>query len=568
MNMLCNATSVGMVPIHEPMIRRHSQDPRKYTMVPDSVESLHTQRFQACACEHKSQRKAKSTVPHMNSKFKTQRNMRSENTQKSCQPMSQKVVERVREEGPSGYPPAAPSSQHEGQVPTPSSQQERIRSLVASVMGGPIWQVPRSFSTPRGRRDFRGGDLRERLQRRHSPHSKRLSPGRDSRGRQDRRQSHSRSPLRGRSSRSASPAREKKRQRHDDSVANLSDVSGELKDQTTWTNGSADKNSKSQSPDPLDILEDELQDVDGEIEALNERLIHYQGLIDDKTKLINDLSAKNTDLDAKMQREHEESKRCNSKLKKFLKLHLRCIRAQEEVKKTQARLQKLVEDLPVCDSQRLPTVGEDSDVNIVSDGDGTLLLNHNPLFHDSQTNVHAVKYGGDTEGLFNQKTTLQGKLRAMKTNRVEVLENGVSKEAGHGPDFCTPLGKSVVSADKGKVLGMQSEDILPKVRMWDPNSTLPSTGLAAHADDDMDNDDDKLPGSDAKHNGKTESHTMKLLPVVVNSGRVASTIPQVLSMAPTQYAQYEGDDEEVDVEETEDDVNKDGASGKPLFPIT
>ncbi|MCO5568955.1 hypothetical protein L7F22_022658 [Adiantum nelumboides] len=121
-------------------------------------------------------------------------------------------------------------------------------------------ELRRSSSAFNGRRDFRGGDLRERLQRRHSPHSRRLSPGRDTRGRQDRRQSHSRSPLRGRSSRSVSPAREKKRQRHDDSAANLSDLSGEPKDQTTWTNGSADKNSKSQSPDPLDILEEEVDE--------------------------------------------------------------------------------------------------------------------------------------------------------------------------------------------------------------------------------------------------------------------------------------------------------------------
>jgi hypothetical protein len=37
-----------------------------------------------------------------------------------------------------------------------------------------------------GRREFRGGDLRERLQRRQSPRAKRFSPGRDSRGRQNR----------------------------------------------------------------------------------------------------------------------------------------------------------------------------------------------------------------------------------------------------------------------------------------------------------------------------------------------------------------------------------------------
>lgn len=430
-------------------------------------------------------------------------------------------------------------------------------------------ELRRSSSAFNGRRDFRGADLRERLQRRHSPHSKRPSPGRDSRGRQDRRQSHSRSPLRGRSSRSASPAREKKRQRYDDSNANLSDVSGEARDHTTWTNGSADKNTKSQSPDPLEMLEEELQDVDIEIEALNERLMQYQSFIDDKTKDIDELSVKNSDLDSKLQREHEEYRRCTSKLKKFLKLHLRCIRAQEEVKKTQARLQKLVEDLPLNDSQRLPAVGEDSDVNIVSDGDGNLVVNHNHVVHDPQTNLCLF---GDGEGWLNQKTTLQSKPRPTKASRHEVVENGMSKEAGHGSDFSISLGKSVVAADKGKTHVTQFEDIPAKVRNWDPNSALPSTGLAAHADDDMlDNDDDKQPVSDAKYEEQTRSHTGKVLPGGANSGRISSSnLPQVLGITTTQYAQYEGDDEDVDVEEMEDDTTTNGGRGgrAPLFPIS
>ncbi|KAH7299667.1 hypothetical protein KP509_24G023200 [Ceratopteris richardii] len=409
-----------------------------------------------------------------------------------------------------------------------------------------------------GRRNFRG-DLRERLQRRHSPHGKRLSPGQDPRGREDLRQSHSRSPLRGRSSRSASPPREKKRQRHDDHFSNLSDVSDDPRDQGA-INGSGDKNVKSQSPNPFEILEEQLQDVDGEIEALNQQLSQFEVEINNKVKEIDDLSVKNSDLDLKLQREHEECKRFNSKLKKFLKLQLRYIRAQEEVKKTQERLQKLVDDSSLCDSQRLPT--GDSDLNFINETDTNQIIKQNPMIHDSQMSYD------DIEGLVNQRTSLQNKVRSAKSSQQEVIENGENKETIHGTNISISISKPTNVAHKGK-FGLQPEDFLPKARNWDVISALPSTGLAAHAEDDvLEIDDDRQPLS--KFNKNTSSHSTQELPSFVNGNHVSSNhATSVLGIASTQYAQYEGDDEEVDVEEIEDDMNKSGSGGrKPLFPIT
>lgn len=430
-----------------------------------------------------------------------------------------------------------------------------------------------SSSAFNGRRDFRGGDLRERLQRRHSPHSKRTSPGRDTRGRQDRRQSHSRSPIRGRSSRSASPPssgpqkREKKRPRHDEPFGN-SDGSGEPKDQT-WANGSAEKSTKSRSPDPVELLDEELQDVDVEIETLMDRLGQFQSLMEEKTKDIDELSAKNSELDLRLHKEHEEYKRCSSKVKKFLKLYLRWSRAQEEVKKTQARLQKLVDDLPSCDNQRFPSVGEDSDVNIVSDGEANQVANNNPVVHGPQMILNTVKDSGDKEGLPNQKTyPFQNKSRPPKS-RPEVAENGEAMNGFERDRVNSSLGRSVVSAEKGRMPASLSEEILPKVRIWDSNAVLPSTGLAAHAEDDMvENEDEKPPCSDVKSDEKTWSETSKVPPAVINGSRVPSSNLQVLGIAPSQYAQYQGDDEDVDVEEMEDNGDNDGARASvPLFPI-
>eukprot|EP00250_Pteridium_aquilinum_P028554 c37363_g1_i1 orf=66-1472(+) len=430
-----------------------------------------------------------------------------------------------------------------------------------------------SSSDFNGRRDFRGGDLRERLQRR-------PSPGRDSRGRQDRRQSHSRSPVRGRLSRSASPPssgppkRDKKRSRHEEQTANLSDGSGEPRDLPTRANGSMEK-SNLQSPDPFEMLEEELQDVDMEIENLSDRLVKFQSLMEEKTKDIENLSSKNLELDLKLHKEHEDYKRCNSKLKKFLKLHLRFLRAQEEVKKTQARLQKLVEDLPSCDAQRFPLVGEDSDINIVSDGEANQVLDHNPMVHGPQMMLLTVKDGGNTEGLLNQKTTTsQSKPRPPKLSRLEVAENGFNKESMNGFEgdlVNISLGRSVVAAEKGRMPATHCEEIMHKVRNWDPTAALPSTGLAAHAEDDMlENDDDKQLCADVESDEKTLPETAKVLLGVVKSSRVPSSdLPQVLSIAPNQYAQYEGDDEDVDVEEVEDNRNNDGARRViSLFPIS
>lgn len=412
-----------------------------------------------------------------------------------------------------------------------------------------------------GRRDFRGGDLRERLQRRHSPHSKRISPGREARGRQDRRQSLSRSPIRGRSSRSASPAssgpqkREKKRPRHDEPLGNLSDGSGEPKDQTNWANGSVEKKTKSESPDPFELLEDELQDVDVEIQTLRDSLVQFQTSVEDKTKDIDNLSAKNVELDLRLHKEHEEYKRCSSKLKKFLKLYLRHLRAQEEVKKIQSRLQKLVDDLPSCENQRFPLVGDDSDVVVVSDGEGNHVV-HGPLA------VLTTVKEGDKEGLPHQKTyPWQTKSKPQKSSRPEVADNGLNKEAMNDVErdrVTMLLGKPVVAAEKGRMPSMVSEEMISEVRKWDSNAILPSTGLAAHAEDDIvENDDERHPSTDVKSAEKVWSETLKVVPLVINSSQVSSgNLPKISSMVP-QYAQYEGDDEDVDVEEMEDNVDND-----------
>lgn len=433
-----------------------------------------------------------------------------------------------------------------------------------------------------GRRDFRGGDLRERLQRRHSPRSKRFSPGRDSRGHQDRGHSHSRSPIRGRSSRSTSPPisgphkRDKKRICLDEPDANLSDTSGDPRVQSTWVDGSPKKVTKSPSPDPRERLEEELHDIDADIESLKDRLLHFESLLEERTKDINDLSAKNLELDFKLHKEHEDYKRLNSKLKKFVKLYLRCSRAQEEVKKTQARLQKLVEDLPLYDAQRFPSLGEDSDVNIVSDGEANPLVNNITEVHGHQMTVVLVKDDSDTEGNFKQKTS-RGKSKTLKSSRVDLAENGMGNEDtnAHEEDRLNAhFGRSVVAAEKmGKMGPPYSEEISNKVRNWDSNANLPSTGLAAHAEDDIvENDDDKQGFADIKPKENTWTEALGNLPGNVSlNGRQESMgeLPQVPTIALNQYAQYEGDDEDVDVEEVDDNLNNDADRGTtPLFPIT
>lgn len=455
-----------------------------------------------------------------------------------------------------------------------------------------------------GRREFRGGDLRERLERRLSPRNKRFSPGRDARGRQgysDQGYSHSRSPVRGRSSRSPSPLksglhksdRKEKKRRLDGPEPNFSDISGELGDPTNWVDESSEKVAKGHSPDPKDALEEELREVHADIDSLHNHQIQTESLLERKAQEIQELSAKNLELDSKLQKEQEAHKRLGSKIKKFVKVYLRGSRAQEEVKKTQARLQKLFEDFQLGDATKTLLHGEESDVNIVSDVEPDLPLNNCIETETHQMIRIAAKDENDVDddvleksGDSKKKTlsSSRGNLRMSRHGRSDLPESGTSlKDTGaDGGGWANVSSSRLVTNDR--ITRSKFEDLSSKVRSWDVGVSLPPTGLAAHANDDVEENDDDKQGSTGLKSETTKPRTFQSLPRSSEfDGPQKSVVglPQVPMTASNQYAQYEGVDEEVDVEIVDDSL--DNAIGidlnatwtplsergkSPLFPIT
>ncbi|KAL2613472.1 hypothetical protein R1flu_025164 [Riccia fluitans] len=359
--------------------------------------------------------------------------------------------------------------------------------------------------------------------------------------------SHSRSsPRRSRNSRSFSPERsppykrrESKRMKLEQPDVHLSDVSdhyagdGKLEEEDN-----ARSSARSPSPSPRDEILDQLRQVQAEKEVLLGNKSKLEKYLEKMKEEQGVISAKNAELESKLNSSQEELKRWNGKVKKLVKLYMRNVRAQEEVKKTHARLQKFAEDLSGEDNSRVNTHGDDSDYYNLSDvepervakgakaevsfgqainaeadaagqnGETPGERERSPL-HDSlaiakKKRLHAVREktraltrnmqqnGGTIKLKSKEDDTVPdsdvtaGPLMASggseKPSKVDMfmpIESGASKERIAGDD----LSLSLRSSPTEKVRPVRSTLMLFAVKSRDVRSSLPTTGLAAHAGD-------------------------------------------------------------------------------------
>ncbi|XP_037445914.1 zinc finger CCCH domain-containing protein 13-like [Triticum dicoccoides] len=186
-----------------------------------------------------------------------------------------------------------------------------------------------------GRRDYRGGDFRGRIERRFSPR-RRHSPGRDFRGH---RSLHDRRPTsrERESSFSRSPSRKSERRHEkkmDDGETNSSKSS-------PISDNNDRKKEKVTSGDEKEDYEKELKQVRSDMEALRDDKSHLEIVLDEKMDEVRRISSQVSDLDQQLRREKEECHRMTSKMKKFLKAHVRFMKAREELKRSQARFERL-----------------------------------------------------------------------------------------------------------------------------------------------------------------------------------------------------------------------------------
>ncbi|KAF2292192.1 hypothetical protein GH714_015552 [Hevea brasiliensis] len=205
-----------------------------------------------------------------------------------------------------------------------------------------------------GKWDHRGGDLRDKLHKRLSPEC-RYSPGRNTRG------WHTyRGPSPSRSLEKNSDRKHRKK-RH---FGGQSDLSGSLKSSDAAEDQV--KRRKSASSDSRIVLKQ--REVQLEIDMLDQQNSQLKTLVEEKVEEADILTSRIQELDCQLSKEKEECKRTISKIKKFVKAHKHYVHVQEDLKRSQVRLQRQGDHL----GSGTITTGaneEDSSINIVSDGD-------------------------------------------------------------------------------------------------------------------------------------------------------------------------------------------------------
>ncbi|CAL9083020.1 unnamed protein product [Musa acuminata var. zebrina] len=384
-----------------------------------------------------------------------------------------------------------------------------------------------------GRRDHRSGDLRDKLDRRHSPH-RRLSPDRDARGyhtfryqkpiSRDRGYSLSRSPVR------RSERRHRKKQHTDGE----SDVSDSFK----GSDGPEDrkKEDKTSSYDEKDGLEEQLKQLQLDIEMLDDHKSQLVIFLEEKVDEAHKLSSRIADLESQLSKEQEDCRRTTSKIKKFIKAHGRYMKAQEELKRqvcygemSQTRLQKIGDQLG-SDTLKSNANEDDPSINVVSDG-------------EPNDDGISRKRERDSEVVYKSEKLPRSEgpvpLSEMISKGTETMKTILTRNKSLVEDYKHKQGRSasssIASLDKGK--GSEVKH------------SLPSTGMAANAADEFIEAveiDDKPEAIDA---------TTVFDYGDVDYGTKSSYIPPAPPpVTQNTYKQYEGDDEEVDVEKVDSEM--------------
>ncbi|CAA6668739.1 unnamed protein product [Spirodela intermedia] len=418
-----------------------------------------------------------------------------------------------------------------------------------------------------GRRDYRGGgDLRDKLVRRYSPR-RRYSPGRDGRGRQvfhghkgvqhDRGHSASRSP--------EARSRGQKKKPHLDGH---SDISASLK----TSDGAEDqiKDGKVSSYNEIDVIEEQLKQTQMDIEMFDDHKCQLEMFIEEKAQEADKLSVKIEELETQLDKEQEDCKRFTSKIKKFIKAQARFSRAQEELKRSQARLQRVCNQVD-ADASKQGNNEEDSSIHAISDGEpsGNGRLSPRIEIHNHSSPMKKklrFESGASEEMKTGSQRKRERSLNSTRVEKVSRSETFISQSENRNRE-ADGVNTSLTRTDVHKHLGDEyrhkdsssSPTIAPsaKARGSESGRLLPSTSMAAHAVDefieamDMEERSEGGDAAAAYENGVVDHKTgMPFLP------------PLPLKASQNDFSQYEGDDEEVDVEDIDVDIDDEAGNSE------
>ncbi|KAK1389016.1 zinc finger CCCH domain-containing protein 13 [Heracleum sosnowskyi] len=203
----------------------------------------------------------------------------------------------------------------------------------------------------KGRQDHGVVDLREKIGRRRSP-IHRHSPGRDARASQGYTTPRS----------YGKPSDREPRKRQFDA---RNDISRNLRISDSIEERVNDR--KAKSSDSKGILDEQLNNVKHEIHGLEDHKTRLKMYLEEKDEAVDTLSFKIQELEMQLHKEKDECERIILVTKKFIKAHNRHTRLQKDLLRSQARLQKLGDQLGSDVVEPAPSE-EDTRINIVSDG--------------------------------------------------------------------------------------------------------------------------------------------------------------------------------------------------------
>ncbi|KAG7578199.1 Zinc finger CCCH-type [Arabidopsis thaliana x Arabidopsis arenosa] len=89
------------------------------------------------------------------------------------------------------------------------------------------------------------------------------------------------------------------------------------------------------------VLEEQLKDVEMDVKMLTDDKLRLEASVERKAHEVDILSSKIHELETQLDREKQECRRITSNTKKFVKEYNRFLRAQDDLKRSEARLQKL-----------------------------------------------------------------------------------------------------------------------------------------------------------------------------------------------------------------------------------
>ncbi|KAF8687376.1 hypothetical protein HU200_043064 [Digitaria exilis] len=223
---------------------------------------------------------------------------------------------------------------------------------------------PRDSFQPRprpGRQAYRDHDFRDRPERRHSPRG-RYSPERDNRIRSGRDKKPS-SPDRA-SSRSRSPIRKRERKHSKSPDGGKTDSSGSFR---TSDDEAREKDERYFISEEKNGCEAQLKQMHLDMEALREDKSKLETILEKKTDEERKLCSRVDDLESQLNKEKDDCQRMTSKTKKLIKAHGRYIKAKEDLKRSQARFERLA-DLLASDILK-PSAKEQGSTGIAASED-------------------------------------------------------------------------------------------------------------------------------------------------------------------------------------------------------